>query len=176
VGYARVSTDEQTTTLQFDALRSPGCAVIREDSVSGASRSRPGLKRAIDELAGGDTLVVWKLDRLGRSLKDLLEVAELLRGRDVALRSLTEHIDTRTAAGKMLYAVLGAVAQFERDVLRERTVAGMKAAKKRGTHVGRPRALSGSRLAEAQRMLAAGKSQVETARILRMSRATIQRA
>jgi DNA invertase Pin-like site-specific DNA recombinase len=105
-----------------------------------------------------------------------LEVAELLRGRDVALRSLTEHIDTRTAAGKMLYAVLGAVAQFERDVLRERTVAGMKAAKKRGTHVGRPRALSGSRLAEAQRMLAAGKSQVETARILRVSRATMQRA
>jgi Resolvase, N terminal domain len=109
VGYARVSTDEQTTTLQLDALRSAGCAVIDEDSVSGASR--PRLKRAIDELAGGDTLVVWKLDRLGRTLKDLPEVAESLCGRDVALRSLTEHIDTRTAAGKMLYAVLGAWCQ-----------------------------------------------------------------
>jgi hypothetical protein len=114
VGYARVSTDEQTTALQLDALRAAGCAVIHEDAASGALRSRPGLERAIADLAPGDTLVVWKLDRLGRSLRHLLESAEALRGRGVALRSLTEHIDTGTAAGQMLYSVLGAVAQFER--------------------------------------------------------------
>ncbi len=119
VGYARVSTDEQTTALQLDALRSAECAVIHEDSASGAARSRPGLVRAIEDVAAGDTLVVWRLDRLGRSLRDLLEIAETLRERHVSLRSLTDHIDTGTAAGRMLYAVLGAVAQFERDVLRE---------------------------------------------------------
>jgi len=124
VGYARVSTDEQTTALQLDALRVAGCALIHEDSASGASRSRPGLGRALEDLRAGDTLVVWRLDRLGRSLRDLLDISEMLRERDVALRSLTDHIDTGTAAGRMLYAVLGAVAQFERDVLRERTVAG----------------------------------------------------
>jgi DNA invertase Pin-like site-specific DNA recombinase len=120
--------------------------------------------------------VVWRLDRLGRSLGHLIEVASVLRDRGVFLRSLTEGFDTSTASGRLLYHVLGAVAEFEREVIKERTVAGMQAAKKRGTHVGRPKALAGSRLAEAGRMLAAGKSQVETARILRVSRATIQRA
>ncbi len=100
MGYARVSTDEQTTALQLNALRAAGCAVIQEDSASGAARSRPSLERSITDLRAGDTLVVWKLDRLGRSLPNLLEVAETLHERDVALRSLTEHIDTATAAGK----------------------------------------------------------------------------
>jgi hypothetical protein len=104
------------------------------------------------------------------------DAREVLRERGVFLRSLTEGFDTSTASGRLLYHVLGAVAEFEREVIKERTVAGMKAAKKRGTHVGRPQALVGSRLAEAGRMLAAGKSQIETARILRVSRATIQRA
>jgi len=94
----------------------------------GGARSRPGLSHAIEDLRAGDTLVVWRLDRLGRSLRDLLDISEMLREHDVALGSLTDHIDTGTAAGRMLYAVLGAVAQFERDVLRERTVAGMRAA------------------------------------------------
>jgi len=137
IGYARVSTDEQTTALQLDALRAAGCVAIHEESDSGASRSRPGLSRAIEDLRAGDTLIVWRLDRLGRSLRDLLDISELLRERDVALRSLIDHIDTDTAAGRVLYAVLGAVAQFERDVLRERTVAGMRAAKKRGEQIGR---------------------------------------
>jgi len=114
VGYARVSTDEQTTRLQRDALRAAGVEVVFEDKESGALRSRPRLDRALAELRAGDTLVVWKLDGLGRSLRNLLEVAETPRERGVALRSLTEHIDTASAAGKMLYAVLGAVAQFER--------------------------------------------------------------
>lgn len=151
MGYARVSTDEQTTALQLDALRAAGCAVIHEDSASGAARSRPGLERAIEDLVAGDTLVVWRLDRLGRSLRDLLDISEMLRERDVALRSLTDHIDTGTAAGRMLYAVLGAVAQFERDVLRERTVAGLAAAKRRGETLGRPPALTPAQVREAKK-------------------------
>jgi len=175
VGYARVSTDEQTTKLQLDALRAAGCAVIHEDSASGASRSRPGLSRALEDLVAGDTLVVWRLDRLGRSLRDLLDIAEMLRERDVALRSLTDHIDTGTAAGRMLYAVLGAVAQFERDVLRERTVAGMRAAQRRGEHIGRPPALTKTQLREAKTMLERGETPNHIARIFRVGRSTLYR-
>ncbi len=176
VGYARVSTDDQTTRLQLDALKVAGCDPVFEESESGARRSRPQLDRALAELRPGDTLVVWKLDRLGRSLRDLLDVAEALRERDVALRSLTEHIDTSTAAGKMLYAVLGAVAQFERDVLRERTVAGMRAAKSRGEHIGRPPALSPLQIREAKKMLDRGESPNHVARVLRVGRSTLYRA
>ncbi len=176
VGYARVSTDEQTTRLQRDALRAAGVDVVFEDKESGALRSRPRLDRALAELRAGDTLVVWKLDRLGRSLRNLLEVAETLRERGVALRSLTEHIDTASAAGKMLYAVLGAVAQFERDVLRERTVAGMRAAKSRGEHIGRPPALTSSQIREARKMLERGESPSHVARVLRVGRSTLYRA
>jgi DNA invertase Pin-like site-specific DNA recombinase len=175
VGYARVSTDDQTTRLQLDALKAAGCDAVFEESESGARRSRPQLDRALGELRPGDTLVVWKLDRLGRSLRDLLDVAEALRERDVALRSLTEHIDTSTAAGKMLYAVLGAVAQFERDVLRERTVAGMRAAKSRGEHIGRPPALSPLQIREAKKMLDRGESPNHVARVLRVGRSTLYR-
>jgi len=176
VGYARVSTNEQTTALQLDALRAAGVDVVHEDSASGASRSRPGLGRAIEDLRAGDTLVVWRLDRLGRSLRDLLDIAEMLRERDVALRSLTDHIDTGTAAGRMLYAVLGAVAQFERDVLRERTVAGLAAAKRRGERLGRRPALTSAQVREAKKMLARGKSPNHVARILRVGRSTLYRA
>jgi DNA invertase Pin-like site-specific DNA recombinase len=177
VGYARVSTDEQTTALQLDALRAAGCAEIREDAAtSGSTRSRPGLDRALTDLKAGDTLVIWKLDRLGRSLTHLLEIAETLRERGVALRSLTEHIDTGTAAGKMLYAVLGAVAQFERDTIRERTIAGMAAARRRGERIGRPPALTPSQLAEAKKMLERGEAAAHVARVLRVGRATLYRA
>jgi DNA invertase Pin-like site-specific DNA recombinase len=176
VGYARVSTDEQTTALQLDALRGAGCAVIHEDAASGALRSRPGLDRALSDLAPGDTLVVWRLDRLGRSLRALLDVAEMLRERGVSLRSLTEQIDTGTAAGKMLYAVLGAVAQFERDVIRERTVAGLVAAKDRGERLGRRPALAPVQRREAQIMLDRGESVAHVARALRVGRSTIYRA
>ena len=176
VGYARVSTDAQTTALQLDALRAAGCVAIHEDSASGASRSRPGLSRAIEDLRAGDTLVVWKLDRLGRSLRDLLDISEMLRQRDIALRSLTDHIDTGTAAGRMLYAVLGAVAQFERDVLRERTVAGLAAAKRRGERLGRRPALSPAQIREAKKMLARGESAAHVARVFRVGRSTLYRA
>ena len=176
VGYARISTDDQTTALQADALTRAAVEIVFEEEASGANIARPILARTLAALQSGDTLVVWRLDRLGRSLSHLIEIATMLRERRIFLRSLTEGFDTSTASGRLLYHVLGAVAEFEREVIKERTVAGMKAAKKRGTHVGRPKALAGSRLAEAGRMLAAGKSQIETARILRVSRATIQRA
>jgi len=137
--------------MQLDALRAAGCDRVFEETESGARRPRPALGQALRELRSGDTLVVWKLDRLGRSLRDLLDVAEMLRERGVALRSLTEHIDTSTAAGTMLYAVLGAVAQFERDVLRERTVAGMRAAQNRGERIARPAALTPIQIREAKK-------------------------
>ena len=176
IGYARVSTDAQTTALQRDALNAVGCEHIFEEKESGARRSRPQLDKALADLDRGDTLVVWKLDRLGRSLRDLLDVAEALRERGIALRSLTEHIDTSTAAGKMLYAVLGAVAQFERDVLRERTVAGIRAAQARGERIGRPPALTPSQVREARAMLKRGDSPSHVARILRIGRSTLYRA
>ncbi len=176
VGYARVSTDEQTTRLQLDALKAAGCQRIFQDKLGGALRSRPQMDRALADLRAGDTLVVWKLDRLGRSLRNLLEIAETLHERDAALRSLTEHIDTATAAGKMLYSVLGAVAQFERDVLRERTVAGIRAAQARGEHVGRPRALTASQVREARKMLERGENASHVARVMRVGRSTLYRA
>jgi DNA invertase Pin-like site-specific DNA recombinase len=176
VGYARVSMDDQTTALQSDALSRAGVESLFQEEASGANAARPVLAEALASVGAGDTLVVWRLDRLGRSLGHLIEIATELRERGVFLRSLTEGFDTSTASGRLLYHVLGAVAEFEREVIKERTVAGMKAAKKRGAHVGRPNVLAGSRLEEARRMLAEGKSQVEAARILRVSRATIQRA
>jgi DNA invertase Pin-like site-specific DNA recombinase len=176
VGYARVSTDNQTTALQADALERAAVSQCYTEEASGSVTARPVLARAIAGLRPGDTLVVWRLDRLGRSLGHLIEIAGTLRDRGIFLRSLSEGFDTSTASGRLLYHVLGAVAEFEREVIKERTVAGMKAAKKRGQHVGRPHALIGSRLETARRMLADGKSQTEVARILRVSRATIQRA
>jgi DNA invertase Pin-like site-specific DNA recombinase len=176
VGYARVSTDEQTTALQLDALRAAGCTVIHEDSASGALRSPPGLDLALAEAGAGDTLVVWRLDRLSRRLWALLDVAETLRERGVALRSLTEHIDTGTAAGTKLYAVLGAVAQFERDIIRERTFSGLVAAKRRGERLGRRPALSLVQVREAKPMLERGECVAYVARAMRVGRSTIYRA
>lgn len=176
IGYARVSTDEQTTRLQLDALKAAGCQRIFQDELGDALHSRPQMDRALADLRAGDTLVVWKLDRLGRSLRNLLEIAETLHERDVAPRSLTEHIDTATAAGKMLYSVLGAVAQFERDVLRERTVAGIRAAQARGEHLGRPKALTTSQMHEARKMFDRGENASHVARIMRVGRSTLYRA
>ena len=176
IDYARVSTDYQHLDLQNDALKKAGCHVIYEEKASGKNTDRPELEQCRKALRLGDTLVVWKLDRLGRSLRHLLDSAEALRERGVALRSLTEHIDTGTAAGQMLYSVLGAVAQFERDVLRERTVAGLAAAKRRGEHLGRPFALTPAQVREAKKMLGRGESPNHVARVLRVGRSTLYRA
>src|SRR5579871_3744651 len=139
VGYARVSTHDQTLNLQKDALRTAGCERIFEDTVSGAAAERPGLDEALAFLRPDDSLVVWKLDRLGRSLRHLIDTATALQQRGIGFKSLTEQIDTTTSGGKLIFHVFGALAEFERDLIRERTQAGLKAARARGRKGGRPR-------------------------------------
>lgn len=137
IGYARVSTPEQNLDLQIDALKGDGCEKVFTDIASGARSSRPGLDLAISHLRPGDVLVVWKLDRLGRSLKDLIDRVDSLRHGGISFRSLQEALDTSTPAGQMIFHVIGALAQFERDLIRERTRAGLESARARGRKGGR---------------------------------------
>ena len=149
VGYARVSTQEQTLALQQDALNKAGCERIFTDTVSGAkwtAHERVGLSEALQFMRSGDTLVVWKLDRLGRSLKNLIETVNVLQERHIAFKSLTEQIDTNSSGGKLIFHVFGALAEFERDLIRERTNAGLQAARARGRQGGRPRRLDEKKL------------------------------
>jgi DNA invertase Pin-like site-specific DNA recombinase len=176
VGYARVSTHEQDPQLQTDALSAAGCERIYLDVASGARAERPELAAALDYLREGDQLVVWKLDRLGRSLSHLITTLDGLRERGVAFRSLTEGIDTTTAHGQLLFAVLGAFAQFERELIRERVTAGLAAARAAGRRGGRPRALRPSQLRYVQRQYGARTPVAELARELGVGRATIYRA
>lgn len=141
IGYARVSTQDQTLDLQRDALTKAGCSKIFTDTVSGAATERPGLSEALQFVRDGDILVVWKLDRLGRSLKHLIETVMALNERGIGFRSITESIDTTTPGGKLIFHVFGALAEFERELIRERTQAGLSAARARGRHGGRPRKL-----------------------------------
>jgi DNA invertase Pin-like site-specific DNA recombinase len=140
IGYARVSTQEQTLDLQKDVLSKAGCGKIFEDTMSGAKAERPGLQEALSYLRQGDILMVWRLDRLGRSLKNLIEIMTDLNKRGVGFRSLTESIDTTTSAGNFFFQIFGALAEFERNLIRERTLAGLAAARARGRKGGRPRA------------------------------------
>jgi len=153
VGYARVSTQDQNPALQLDALKAAGCEKLFVEKASGAQRDRPELSAALDYLRAGDSLVVWRLDRLARSLKQLIETVELLDSRSIGLLSLTEAIDTTTAGGKLVFHVFGALAEFERSIIRERTKAGLDAARARGKKGGRPPALVAKDLAEAKAML-----------------------
>lgn len=139
IGYARVSTDEQDTAAQFDALRAEGCTVILEDKASGGSRDRPNLARALERVGQGDTLLVVRIDRLARSLSHLLEIVETLRGKGAYFRSINDPIDTSSAQGMLMTQMLGAFAEFERALIRERTRAGIKAAVARGAKPGNPR-------------------------------------
>ena len=142
IGYARVSTHEQTFDLQQDALKQAGCQQIYTDIASGAQSERKGLQEALHYLREGDVLAVWRLDRLGRSLKDLIETITALEERSIGFRSLSENIDTTTSGGKLVFHVFGALAEFERDLIRERTKAGLAAARARGRRGGRPKASS----------------------------------
>jgi len=153
VGYARVSTQDQKPALQRDALTGAGCEKLFEETASGAQRDRPQLQAAIDYMRQGDTLVVWKLDRLARSMKQLIETVEDLDARGIGFRSLTEAIDTTTPGGKLVFHIFGALAEFERSIIRERTSAGLKAARDRGRLGGRPPALSAEDLSAARAML-----------------------
>lgn len=153
IGYARVSTQDQNPDLQLDALTQAGCEKIFTEKASGARRDRPELKAALEYMRPGDTLVVWKLDRLARSLKQLIETVEGLEGQGIGFRSLTEAIDTTTPGGKLVFHLFAALAEFERSMIRERTNAGLKAARDRGRVGGRPRSLSDEDLAAAKALL-----------------------
>lgn len=154
IGYARVSTQDQKPELQLDALKVAGCERVFEEKASGAQRDRPELMAAIDYLRKGDTLVVWKLDRLARSLKQLIETVELLEDQGIGLRSLTENIDTATSGGRLIFHIFGALAEFERSIIRERTTAGLASAHARGRVGGRPPAMSADDIAVAKTLLA----------------------
>jgi len=176
VGYARVSTRDQETHLQIDALQAHGCERIFEEKASGAQRDRPELKAAIDYLRAGDVLVVWKLDRLARSLRQLIETVEGLQEKGIGFVSLTEGIDTTSPGGKLVFHVFGALAEFEREMIRERTKAGLQAAKSRGRRLGRPAALTPDQIEMARALKQAGNhSMPQIARQLGVSRATLYR-
>jgi DNA invertase Pin-like site-specific DNA recombinase len=142
IGYARVSTPEQSLALQLDALRQAGCRKVYEEIISGARVERPVLQDLLTHLRDGDVLMIWKLDRLGRSLRHLIEVVTDLAQRGIGFQSLQEHLDTTTSSGKLVFHMFGALAEFERDLIRERTQAGLVAARARGRLGGRPRGLS----------------------------------
>ena len=175
VGYARVSTIEQNASLQVDALKEAGCQRIFRDKVSGAKEERPGLYDAIDFLRKGDSLVVWRLDRLGRSLKHLIETVAQLEERGIGFRSLQESIDTTTSGGRLIFHIFGALAEFERNLIRERTMAGLKAARARGRKGGRPKALKDpSKIELLYKLYDEGNYSIkEICRIHRISRSTL---
>ena len=176
IGYARVSTSDQNPDLQTDALKKADCQQIFSDTASGAKTDRPGLDKALAFLRGGDTLVVWKLDRLGRSLKHLIEVVNTLKERGIYFKSIQENIDTSTSGGKLIFHVFGALAEFERDIIRERTMAGLKAARARGRKGGRPRLMDDRKITMAKSLMADKTNTVnQVCKILGVSRSTLYR-
>jgi DNA invertase Pin-like site-specific DNA recombinase len=176
IGYARVSTLDQTLALQQDALTAAGCEQLYTDTASGALTDRPGLAQALSHVRGGDTLVVWRLDRLGRSLPQLIETISQLQQRGIGFRSLQEQIDTTTSGGKLVFHVFGALAEFERDLIRERTHAGLTAARKRGRLFGRPRVLTPKQVIQLRTLAEDERTTVtEICETLGISRATFYR-
>jgi DNA invertase Pin-like site-specific DNA recombinase len=176
VGYVRVSTRDQAPALQLDALRAAGCERIYAETASGAQRERPELAAALDFLRPGDTLAVWRLDRLARSLRQLISTVERLEVLGVGLRSLTEAIDTTTSGGRLVFHIFAALAEFERQVIGERTRAGLEAARARGRKGGRPRSLGEGDLQAARALLRDPDISVaEVARRLKIGPATLYR-
>ena len=176
VGYARVSTSDQTLDPQSDALKLAGCQIIYEDVVSGAKVDRPGLNKAIDYVRDGDTLIVWKLDRLGRSMQHLIETVIDLKAKGVGFRSLTEGVDTTTSGGTLVFHLFGALAQFERDLIRERTQAGLKAAAARGRKGGRKTVITDQKLIRARQYIDDGLTVREAAARLKIGKTTLYAA
>lgn len=176
IGYARVSTAEQDTALQADALRKVGCERIFEDIASGAKTDRSGLAAALAYLRDGDVLAVWRLDRLGRSLPHLIETIGALEARGVGFRSLTEAIDTTTSGGRLIFHVFGALGQFERDLIRERTKAGLTAAAARGRKGGRKPVVTADKLQRAREHIANGLNVREAATQLKISKTALYTA
>ena len=173
VGYARISTAEQDLGLQTDALSAAGCERIFTDQASGAQDARPGLDAALSFLRPGDTLVTWKLDRLGRSLPHLIATVKALDAQGIGFRSLTESIDTTTPGGRLIFHIFGALGQFERDLILERTRAGLKAAAARGRTGGRKPVLSTNLLESAKKLIGQGLSVREAAARLKVGKTTL---
>ncbi|MGO9442217.1 MAG: recombinase family protein [Terriglobales bacterium] len=176
IGYARVSTLDQDPTLQLDALSEAGCAKVFEDRASGARADRAGLRSALEYVRDGDVLIVWKLDRLGRSLPHLIETVMTLEQRGVGFRSLTEAIDTTTPGGRLVFHLFGALGQFERDLIRERTRAGLAVAAMRGRKGGRKPVVSSEKLERARTMVAKGLTVREAATRLKIGKTALYEA
>jgi len=175
IGYARVSRDDQDLALQLDAFEKASCEKVFEEKESGTKAKRKALEGALSHLREGDTLVVWKLDRLGRSLKNLVALVEDLEERGIEFKSLTDGIDTTTPAGRFFFHVMAALAQMERDLIAERTRAGLDSARKRGRVGGRPRRMTESKLESAKKLLASGTPPKEIAKDLGISVPTLYR-
>jgi DNA invertase Pin-like site-specific DNA recombinase len=177
IGYARTSTDDQNTALQLTALKKAGCKPIHQDQgISGTVRSRPALTRCLAALKSGDTLIVWKLDRLGRSLHDLISLLDELKQRGVKFQSLTEAIDTETPTGRAMWQMIGLLAELERSKIVERTRAGVKEAQARGVKFGRKPKLTAAQISHAKQQIENGKRVEEVADLLKVSKVTIYRA
>lgn len=178
VGYARVSTADQNIEMQLRALSEAGCdKVYTDEGQSGAARNRPGLDEAMDVLTGGDTLVIWRLDRLGRSLSHLIDVVALLGRRNIGLHSISEAINTGSAGGVLIFHIMGALAEFERALISERTKAGMAAARERGSQIGRPHKILSAEIGQMRHAVEVeGLSKSAAARRFGVSRATLYRA
>jgi DNA invertase Pin-like site-specific DNA recombinase len=176
IGYARVSTADQDLALQTDALTKAGCEKVFTDKASGAKVNRPGLTEALDFVRAGDTLVVWKLDRLGRSIQGLIELAANLSARKIDFRSLTDGFDTATPSGRLLFHILASVAEMERELIKERTIAGLAAARARGGNGGgRKSVMTPDMLDTARKLLKAGDSPAKVAKLLQVGRSTFYR-
>src|SRR5437763_17047745 len=176
IGYARVSTQDQNVTLQKETLEKNGCTKIFTDVISGAKAERIGLEEALEYVREADTLVVWRLDRLGRSVRHLIETITELNNRKIGFKSIQESIDTTTSGGKLVFHIFGALAEFERDIIRERTQAGLQAARARGRKGGRPKSLTGKKTAMAQALYNDKNNTIdEICKTLNISRATLYR-
>jgi DNA invertase Pin-like site-specific DNA recombinase len=175
IGYARISTRDQNLDLQINALKKAGCDKIYEDTISGTKSQRPGLAQALDTLRDGDTLVVWKLDRLGRSVKDLLDFAGGLNERGIGFVSLTDAIDTTTVSGRFFFNIMASLAQMERELLVERTQAGLQAAREQGRVGGRKRIMTEAKIRSARKLLHQGTPPREVANSLGVSVPTLYR-
>ena len=174
IGYARVSTQDQTPEFQVDALEKAGCEQVFQEKVTGKLRERPELSQCLRTLREGDVLVVWKLDRLARSLKDLVEIVQDLNDREIGFKSLTEAIDTTSSGGRLVFHIFGALAEFEHDLIRERTKAGLEAARARGRKGGRKPAMSDTDAKKAAAMLSDPKiTKREIAQHFEVSRTTL---
>jgi Enterobacteriaceae phage serine recombinase len=176
-GYARVSTDDQNPALQLAALQQAGCkTVFKDEGISGATTKRPALARCLKALRPGDTLIVWKLDRLGRSLRDLIVTLDELRAQGVKFRSLTEAIDTETPTGRAMWQMIGVLAELERSLITERTRASVKVARGRGVQFGRKPKLTAQQQHHARQLLDQGQTVREVAALFNVHRATLYRA